>query len=110
MFKGTIPANSQVVVKFTADHNNSAETHLLVALGRVGGTADEDYSTASPGGFARIRMPADLMGSPYGMLRIFVDMAVESDNGVLEVTADGQPLPNSNMPIKGDTTWIYRVK
>jgi hypothetical protein len=56
------------------------------------------------------------VGGPDGLENGFdlpmlsVDMAVEADAGVLDVTADGNPLPNSNMQIKGDTGWVYNVK
>ncbi|MFQ5569252.1 MAG: hypothetical protein ACE5G0_06230 [Rhodothermales bacterium] len=110
MFKGVIAPDSEISVTFSSNFTNTDVAHVLVALGRVGGTPEEDSDTASPGGFARVEMKADLKAAPRGMLRIFVDVALDTDSGMLEVKANGEPLPNSTDAIQGDTTWTYTVR
>ena len=109
MFKGIIKANSNVDVTFNAKTENVGIAHLLIALGRVGGTSSEDSDTASPAGVATVTMETDLQGAPKGLLRIFVDVASNKDGGQLIVKVNELPLQGSDENIIDDTTWLYAV-
>lgn len=103
-FKGIIEAGSRVTVALELDATASGPAAVTAAFARSGGGGSHSEGMVVASGTSdSVALDVDAKG----MLQIFVDMAVESDSGTLDVRAGGEE--EDRETIEGDTLWTYAV-
>ena len=100
-FKGTIPVGTEVTADLTLANSARGPALLLIAWSAGGSTGEEDSAIVNPGESGSVTVqPTDA-----SILRVFVDMRSERDQGTMAV-----PPVTREEPVTGDTTWVYSVE
>lgn len=99
-FRGDIPADALVTVRFLADFSNSGTAVFMVGSGPFGNDPIAKVDLVAPGGSSTL----DIQTPTEGIVKVVVDFREQDDSGRLEVTARGFADSDS---IINDQSWTY---
>lgn len=100
-FKGVIPVGSAVVATLSIDASAHGPALLSIAWSAGGSTGEEQTVIVNPGDTRDVTVRP----TAPSLLRVFVDMKSESDQGKLSVSP-----ATPATPVTGDTSWVYSVE
>ena len=99
-FRGDIPADALVTVRFLADFSNSGTAIFMVGSGPFGNDPTAKVDLVAPGGSSTL----DIQTPTEGIVKVVVDFREQDDSGRLEVTTRG--FADSDAIIN-DQSWTY---
>jgi hypothetical protein len=99
-YRGDIPSNTTVKVRFLADFSNSGTAVFMVGSGPFGNDPTAKSALVAPGGSSTL----DIRTPGEGIVKVVVDFREEDDSGRLEVTSGGFSDSDS---IIDDQSWTY---
>lgn len=102
-YKGAIDAGSSVAVTLENFGTNSGAGFVLVGCATLAGESSADGKVVAPGTSVTVTLNCE----EAGLLKVDVDLASDTDSGLLDVRVDNQPRDQGK--IVGDTVWSYSV-